>query len=221
VLLKYCVGTGAKGNDVLESKSTEDGLDTHSMLYSFLGRRLKAAYKHSKERGGTCDQCQHPSPYGMRRNLSDSGLISEGVECLWKVLRSGTLDNMGLSWNSLYTSEQDSLCERNGVSLFILVSLGKRVTHTALLLGFSPQNNILLDTVKEDLTSLGMFDVLYTEIYAFLDVAVSDTLVNQDTDCSWGDIVDDTRASVRQKVHAHTDLSEERVYREEGSKTHP
>lgn len=77
------------------------------------------------------------------------------------------------------------------------MSRGKRVARTALLLCLSPQNNIPLDTVEEDLTSLGMLDVFYAEIDTFLDEAISDTLVDQDTDCSWGNIVDYTRASMR------------------------
>jgi hypothetical protein len=181
---------------------------------------LKTAYKHSKEREEALVTNVSSRPrITCIENLSDSGFISEGIECLWKVLRGGSLDEMGLSWNSLYTSEQDGLCERNGVSWFMLVSLGKRVERTALLLGFSPQNNILFDTVEEDLTSLGMFNVLYTEIYSFLDVAVSDTLVNQDADGSWGDIVDDTRASVRHSTCTYRFVRREDKCKED--QTHP
>jgi len=71
----------------------------------------------------------------------------------------------------------------------------EELARTAFLFRFGSQDDVLLDTIEEDLTSLGVLYVLYAKVDTFPDVAVSDTLVDQNTDGSRGDIVDNTRAA--------------------------
>lgn len=52
-----------------------------------------------------------------------------------------------------------------------------------------------LDTIQELLSALRMSDVLNSDIHPLLDVAVSNDLVDDDTDGVWCYIVDDTGAS--------------------------
>lgn len=54
---------------------------------------------------------------------------------------------------------------------------------------------ILLDAVKELLSALRVSDVLNTDVYSLLDVAVADDLVDNDTNGVWCNIVDDTSAA--------------------------
>ena len=67
---------------------------------------------------------------------------------------------------------------------------------TTSLLGFSSQLCILLHPIQEILTAFGVSDVLNTDVHALLNVTVSDDLVHNDTNCSWGDVVDDAGAAI-------------------------
>ena len=54
---------------------------------------------------------------------------------------------------------------------------------------------VTLHPVQELLPTLGVFDVLDAEIDTFLDVSVTDDLVNDDADSMWCHIVDDASSS--------------------------
>lgn len=81
---------------------------------------------------------------------------------------------------------------RDNMGLTRLSRLPLEVDMDALLLGFTSLDGVLLDTAKEVLTRSGVANVLDADVDALLDVAVADTLVDNDTDSGLGHVVDDT-----------------------------
>ncbi len=69
---------------------------------------------------------------------------------------------------------------------------------TALCLSLSMRVVVPLNTIQELLSALGMPDVLNSDVHPLLNVAVTNDLVNNDTDGIWCDIVDDTSSSKTQ-----------------------
>jgi hypothetical protein len=68
---------------------------------------------------------------------------------------------------------------------------------TALLLGFSPQSNIFFNTVQEYLTTLRVPDMLNPQVDTLFNKSISNPLVDQNTNSSGGNIVDDTSAPIK------------------------
>jgi hypothetical protein len=55
---------------------------------------------------------------------------------------------------------------------------------------------VLLDTVKELLSALRVFNVFNADVYALFDIAVPDDFVNDHTDSVWCYVVDDAGATI-------------------------
>ena len=66
--------------------------------------------------------------------------------------------------------------------------------HMALL-------ELALHAVEELLPALRVSDVLNAEVDTLLDVTVADDLVNNDTDCAGGHVVDDTSTTSCMSMH--------------------
>jgi len=66
--------------------------------------------------------------------------------------------------------------------------------------GFLALASVLLDTVKELLTALGVLDVLNTDVDALLQVTVANALVDNDTNSRLGDVVHNTGTTVVELV---------------------
>lgn len=101
------------------------------------------------------------------------GVVRDRSDCLGEVV--GRLDDVGVTG---------------------LDSLSLQVQVNALLLGLALLDSVLLDTVDELLTGAGVGDVLDTDVEALLEVAVTDTLVDDDADGGLGHVVDDTGLAV-------------------------
>lgn len=67
---------------------------------------------------------------------------------------------------------------------------------TPLLLGLDPRLFILLDTIKEDLATLRVLDMLDTDVYTLLNISISDAFVDEDANRPWADIVDDACSAI-------------------------
>jgi len=77
---------------------------------------------------------------------------------------------------------------------------------TALLLCLNPRPFVLLNTIKEDLATLRVLDMLDTKVYTLLDEPVSDPLVDEDANRTRGDVVDDACSAVDAfSTHKHWD----------------
>lgn len=66
----------------------------------------------------------------------------------------------------------------------------------ALLLGLTLLDGVLLHTVQKLVSGPGVRDVFDTDVNALLDVAVADTLVDNDTDRGFGYIINHARLAV-------------------------
>lgn len=63
---------------------------------------------------------------------------------------------------------------------------------TAFLLGLLAQLGVLLYTFQEILSALGMPDVLHTQVDALLNVAVTNDLLDNHSDGTRGNVVDNS-----------------------------
>jgi hypothetical protein len=68
----------------------------------------------------------------------------------------------------------------------------KKEKLTTSSLGFLLLLSIGLDTVQEFLTTLGVSDVFNTDVNTLFNVAVTNDLVNNDTNRGLGNVIDDT-----------------------------
>jgi hypothetical protein len=59
--------------------------------------------------------------------------------------------------------------------------------------------SVRLDTIQEFLTALGVLDVLNAKVNTLLHVAVTDLLVNNDTNRRLGDVENDTSTTSAHK----------------------
>jgi len=65
-----------------------------------------------------------------------------------------------------------------------------------LCLGLALLDGVLLHTVQKFLSGPGVRDVFDTDVNALFNVAVADTLVDNDTDRGFGDVINHTRLAV-------------------------
>ena len=109
-----------------------------------------------------------------KRSSSDGGLVRNGRERLRRVVLGG-----------------DGVCGggEDGEAL--------EVYALALCLCLCVELAVALDAVDELLPALGVPDVLNTDVYSLLDVSVANNLVDDDTNGTGGDVVDDTSATIR------------------------
>jgi len=84
----------------------------------------------------------------------------------------------------------------NCVCLSGLDCLSLQVNVDTLILCLPPLSRIVLHTVDELLATFGVLDVLNADVDTLLQVAVADTLVDDDTEGGLGDVVDNTGLSV-------------------------
>lgn len=100
-------------------------------------------------------------------------LTRNGGESLGSVVLDA--DGPGLSWLGGESLQQNLLSGLLG---------------SLLLLG------VRLDSVEELLSALGVSDVLDSDVDSLLNVSTVDDLVADDSDTSWGDVVNDTGLAV-------------------------
>lgn len=86
--------------------------------------------------------------------------------------------------------------EAESVSFSWLSWLSLELNVLTLSLGLTLQSGVLLDSVQEFLTALGVLDVLNTEVDTLLEVSVTNNLVDDDTNRGLGDVVDDTSSTL-------------------------
>merc|ERR1739841_156720 len=115
-----------------------------------------------------------PCRHLPKKRRLDEGLVRQSNDGLWFCCR-GDSDGAGFSWCSWQTLELDVF---------------------ALLLGFLLLLSVFLYSVKEIISALGVLNVLNPQVHSLLHVTVTNDLVDNNTDCSWGDVVDDTRSAV-------------------------
>jgi len=96
----------------------------------------------------------------------------------------------------------------NCVCLSGLDCLSLQVNVDTLILCLPPLGRIVLHTVDELLATFGVLDVLNADVDTLLQVAVADTLVDDDTEGGLGDVVDNTGLSVVDFVWHTIELSE-------------
>ena len=83
----------------------------------------------------------------------------------------------------------------NGLSLQVNVD--------SLLLGLALLNRVLLNSADELLSGAGVGNMLDADVDALLEVLVVDTLVDDDADGGFGDVVNNTGLSV-ENLKGHT-----------------
>lgn len=124
----------------------------------------------------------HPNPDPFLASRLDVGVVGDGDNGLGDVAGGG-----------------------DEVTLTGLDSLALQVDVDTLLLGLTLLDGVLLNTVDELLTGAGVLDVLDADVDALLEVAVVDTLVQEDTDGGLGNVVDNAGLTVVDLV-GHTIL---------------
>lgn len=92
---------------------------------------------------------------------------------------------------------------RDKVSLTWLSGLTLEADLLASGLGGSFGGGVLLHATKEIVTALGVADVLNANVDALLDVAVADALVDDDANCRFGHIIDNTSATSNSSKSKH------------------
>lgn len=90
----------------------------------------------------------------------------------------------------------DVLLGRDGVSFPRLSGQSLEHDLLSLFLGIPLLGSILLDSLEELVSTLGVLDVLDSEVDSLLHLAVAYGLVDDDTDSSRGDVEDDTGSAV-------------------------
>lgn len=86
--------------------------------------------------------------------------------------------------------------DRDGSGLSWLSRLSLQVDVFTLCFCLLLKSSVGLDSVKELFSALGVSDVLDSDVDSLLHVSAVDDLVDDDSDTSWRDVVDDTGLSV-------------------------
>ena len=140
---------------------------------------------------GPRDRCNGK---GGWKGILDSGLVRYRRHRLRRVvlrrdgLRTAGEDGLTLQVDTLYKQRPTAMSNNTGKYTSVL---------TALLLRCNVRIVVALDTIKELLPALRVPDVLNPDVHPLLDVAVADNLVDDDTNGTGGDVVDDTSATIR------------------------
>lgn len=112
-------------------------------------------------------------PHRPNTDPLDVGVVGDGGDSLGEVALGA--DNVGVAGH-------------DGLALQVQVN--------TLLLGLALLDGVLLDTVDELLTRAGVRNVLDADVDTLLEVAVADTLVDDDTNGGLGNVVHDTGLTV-------------------------